>query len=382
MSGIYIHIPFCKQACYYCDFHFSTSLKKKDELVKALAKELILRKDELQNQTIETIYFGGGTPSLLTIDELRLLIDSIYLNYSVSDNPEITLEANPDDLSKQKLNDLTTSRINRLSIGIQSFFEDDLQSMNRAHSSQEAKQCLEEATKHFSNITIDLIYGIPNMSIEKWNENLQTAFSFGVNHISSYALTVEPKTALASFIKKGTYPPIDDDLALQHFDLLMAETEQQGFVHYEISNFGKKGYFSKHNTSYWQGKSYLGIGPSAHSFNGKQRSWNVSNNTIYIKSIQDNTLPSKVETLSKQDRYNEYVMTGLRTIWGVSLNKIGTDFGIDYKEHLIASAKKFIKQELLIIEDCKTEQDISILKPTKKGKFLIDGIASDLFILN
>ena len=382
MSGIYIHIPFCKQACYYCDFHFSTSLKKKDELVKALARELILRKGELQNQTIETIYFGGGTPSLLTIDELRLLIDSIYLNYSVSDNPEITLEANPDDLSKQKLNDLTTSRINRLSIGIQSFFEDDLQSMNRAHSSQEAKQCLEEATKHFSNITIDLIYGIPNMSIEKWNKNLQTAFSFGVNHISSYALTVEPKTALASFIKKGTYPPIDDDLALQHFDLLMAETEQQGFVHYEISNFGKKGYFSKHNTSYWQGKSYLGIGPSAHSFNGKQRSWNVSNNTIYIKSIQDNTLPSKVETLSKQDRYNEYVMTGLRTIWGVSLNKIGTDFGIDFKEHLIASAKKFINQELLIIEDCKTEQGISILKPTKKGKFLIDGIASDLFILN
>jgi oxygen-independent coproporphyrinogen-3 oxidase len=382
MSGIYIHIPFCKQACYYCDFHFSTSLKKKDELVKALARELILRKGELQNQTIETIYFGGGTPSLLTIDELRLLIDSIYLNYSVSDNPEITLEANPDDLSKQKLNDLTTSRINRLSIGIQSFFEDDLQSMNRAHSSQEAKQCLEEATKHFSNITIDLIYGIPNMSIEKWNKNLQTAFSFGVNHISSYALTVEPKTALASFIKKGTYPPIDDDLALQHFDLLMAETEQQGFVHYEISNFGKKGYFSKHNTSYWQGKSYLGIGPSAHSFNGKQRSWNVSNNTIYIKSIQDNTLPSKVETLSKQDRYNEYVMTGLRAIWGVSLNKIETDFGIDYKEHLIASAKKFINQELLIIEDCKTEQGISILKPTKKGKFLIDGIASDLFILN
>lgn len=381
MSGIYIHIPFCKQACYYCDFHFSTSLKKKDELIKALAKELILRKGELQNQTIETIYFGGGTPSLLTIDELRLLIDSIYLNYSVSDNPEITLEANPDDLSKQKLNDLTTSRINRLSIGIQSFFEDDLQSMNRAHSSQEAKQCLEEATKHFSNITIDLIYGIPRMSIEKWNENLQTAFSFGVNHISSYALTVEPKTALASFIKKGAYPPIDDDLALQHFDLLMAETEQQGFVHYEISNFGKKGYFSKHNTSYWQGKSYLGIGPSAHSFNGKQRSWNVSNNTIYIKSIQDNTLPSKIEILSKKDRYNEYVMTGLRTIWGISLNKIETDFGIDYKEHLIASAKKFINQELLIIEDCKTEQGLSILKPTKKGKFLIDGIASDLFMI-
>lgn len=375
MSGIYIHIPFCKQACYYCDFHFSTSLKKKDELINSLIKELILRKDELSNQTIETIYFGGGTPSLLTIEELRFLIDAIYKNYKVVENPEITLEANPDDLSKDKLNDLTTSQINRLSIGIQSFFEDDLKSMNRAHSSKEAKQCLEEATKHFDNITIDLIYGIPNMSIEKWNKNLQIAFNFGVNHISSYALTVEPKTALATFIKRGTYPPINEELALQHFNHLVDETEKQGFVHYEISNFGKEGYFSKHNSSYWQGKSYLGIGPSAHSFNGKQRSWNVSNNTTYIKSIQNNKLPTEVETLSKNDRFNEYVMTGLRTIWGVSLNKIETDFGLEYKSHLLTSAEKYINQDLLMSEDGK-------LITTKSGKFLVDGIASDLFILN
>jgi len=311
----------------------------------------------------------------LTIDELRFLIETAYKNFNVIENPEITLEANPDDLSKNLIIQLSKSLINRLSIGIQSFFEDDLKSMNRAHSSKEAKQCLEEATKHFENITIDLIYGIPNMSLEKWNENLQTAFSFGVNHISSYALTVEPKTALATFIKRGTYPPINEELALQHFNHLITETEKQGFVHYEISNFGKKGYFSKHNTSYWQGKSYLGIGPSAHSFNGKQRSWNVSNNTKYIKSIQENKLPNQVETLSKNDRFNEYVMTGLRTIWGISLNKVEADFGLEYKSHLLTSAEKYINQGLLIKNDEK-------LLTTQKGKFLVDGIASELFILN
>ncbi|RLD27604.1 MAG: coproporphyrinogen III oxidase [Bacteroidetes bacterium] len=381
MCGIYIHIPFCKQACYYCDFHFSTSLKKKDELIKALVKEIELRKNEINeiNESIETIYFGGGTPSLLSINELQLLIDTVYKNYNVIDAPEITLEANPDDLSKQKLNDLTTSRINRLSIGIQSFFEDELQSMNRAHSAKEAKDCLSVATCHFDNITIDLIYGFPNMSIEKWNENLQIAFSFGINHISSYALTVEPRTALSTFIKRGTYPPINEALALQHFNHLVEETKKHGFIHYEISNFGKSNYFSKHNTSYWLGKSYLGIGPSAHSFNGTQRSWNVANNIKYIKSLQDNKLPNTVETLSKQDQYNEYIMTGLRTIWGISLNKIETEFGLKYKSHLLASAKKFINQELLMLEDCHAERSRSILKATQKGKFLIDGIASNLF---
>jgi coproporphyrinogen III oxidase-like Fe-S oxidoreductase len=264
--------------------------------------------------------------------------------------------------------------------------------MNRVHSAKEAKDCLSVATHHFDNITIDLIYGIPNMSLERWNENLQFAFSFGVNHISSYALTVEPKTALASFIKRGTYPPINEALALLHFNYLSTETKKQGFVHYEISNFGKEGYFSKHNTSYWQGKHYLGIGPSAHSFNGKERSWNVSNNIIYIKNIQDNKFPNTVETLSKQDQFNEYIMTGLRTIWGISIEKIETDFGFEYKSHLLASAEKYIEQNLLVFASVakqsvlnkeitlsQTSRNDKILKTTQKGKFLIDGIASDLF---
>ena len=393
MSGIYIHIPFCKQACHYCDFHFSTSLKKKDALVNVLVTELKLRKDEFQNQTVETIYFGGGTPSLLTIEELRLLISEVYKNYNVSENPEITLEANPDDLVIADMSPRAQSRglnfksifeeyksigINRLSIGIQSFFEDDLKNMNRAHNANEAKQCLEEATQHFDNITIDLIYGIPNMSLEKWDENLQKAFSFGVNHISSYALTVEPKTALDTFIKKGVYPPMDEALAQAHFDHLVSETEKQGFVHYEISNFGKPDYFSKHNSSYWQGKWYLGIGPSAHSFVNNERSWNVSNNAKYIQAIQQNRLPKTTESLSIQDQYNEYVMTGLRTIWGVSIDKVEKDFGEDYKTYLLNASEIFINQNLLILE---RELIFPVLKTTQKGKFLVDGIASELFMI-
>ncbi len=314
------------------------------------------------------------------------MIDEVYKNYKVVENPEISLEANPDDLTKQKLNDLATSQINRLSIGIQSFFEDDLRTMKRAHSAKEAKECLSVATRHFDNITVDLIYGIPNMSNQRWEENLQTIFDFGINHISSYALTVEPKTALASFIKQGKYPKVSEELAEEHFKILIQKTSNQDFIHYEISNFGKQNYFSKHNTSYWQGKHYLGIGPSAHSFNGTQRSWNVSNNTKYIKSIQDNILPSQAETLSIKDRFNEYVMTGLRTIWGISLEKVEQDFGLGYKEHLLSSAEKFINQDLLVFETCHSERSeeshYQILKTTQKGKFLVDGIASDLFTLN
>ncbi|OEK07774.1 coproporphyrinogen III oxidase [Flavivirga aquatica] len=411
MAGIYIHIPFCKQACFYCDFHFSTSLKKKDELVQALVIELEIRKKELKNSIIETIYFGGGTPSLLTVKELKLLIDAIYKNYKVAQNPEITLEANPDDLiqaqnsnsnaifsteeeqTKTLFKDYKNIGINRLSIGIQSFFEDDLKNMNRAHNAKEAKICLEEATRYFDNITIDLIYGIPNMSLEKWNKNLEIAFSFGINHISSYALTVEPKTALDSFVKKGTYPPIDENLALQHFNHLIERTVRQGFVQYEISNFGKPNYFSKHNTSYWQGKLYLGIGPSAHSFYGNQRSWNVANNAKYIQTIHKKELPNTIENLSEKDQYNEYVMTGLRTVWGISLNKIEQDYGNKYLKHLESSAEKFINKELLIFEN-KIEQPVqsnktislktsnnNILKVTQKGKFLVDGIASELFMI-
>ena len=341
-----------------------------------------LRKEELQNQSIETIYFGGGTPSLLTNEELKLLIDEVYKNYKVVEKPEITLEANPDDLTEKRISELVNTQINRLSIGVQSFFEDDLQSMNRAHNAIEAKECLKEATRHFDNITIDLIYGIPNMSLEKWNQNLQMAFDFGVNHISSYALTVEPKTALDSFIKKGTYPPIDEELALEHFNHLVRETEKQGFAQYEISNFGKPNYFSKHNTSYWQGKPYIGIGPSAHSFNSNQRSWNVANNTKYIKSIQQNELPSTIETLSKKDRFIEYIMTGLRTIWGVSIKKVEDDFGLEFKEHLLTASKEFISQQLLVVTTSDYDSNcIENLQATQKGKFLIDGISSSLFLI-
>ena len=375
MAGIYIHIPFCKQACHYCDFHFSTSLKKKYELVQSLVKELKLRKTELCNQTVETIYFGGGTPSVLNNDEIQLLLNTVFQNYNVVSNPEITLEANPDDLTTTRIRELAQTPINRLSIGIQSFFDEDLKLMNRAHNSVEAKLCLEEASKYFESITIDLIYGIPGLTNEKWLENIETALSFKIPHISSYALTVEPKTALESFIKKGTIKNLDEDVAQEQFHILIEKLEAAGFVQYELSNFGKTGFFSKHNTSYWQGKPYLGIGPSAHSFNGRQRSWNVRNNSIYIKSISDHILPMEKETLSLTDQYNEYVMTGLRTIWGVSLEKVENHFGKSYKDYLLRQSLKHIKEDLLYIDDEK-------ILVTKKGKFLSDGIASDLFKLS
>jgi len=375
MSGIYIHIPFCRQACNYCDFHFSTSMKKKDEMVFALAKEIIMRKSEFRDQIVETIYFGGGTPSRLSIADLRLLMDSIYENYAVSENPEITLEANPDDLSEDYLIELSKIGINRLSIGIQSFFEDDLVMMNRAHNSAEAKKCLEEATKYFDNISLDLIYGIPGMSNERWKQNIETALSFGIPHISSYALTVEPKTALNKLIQTGKIAKPNDESAQEHFAILVETLEVNDFIHYELSNFGKENYFSKNNSAYWLGKKYIGIGPSAHSYDGVSRSWNVSNNSLYIKSIQEEKLPNEIEFLSIADRYNEYIMTGLRTIWGVSLQRIETEFGTEYLDYLQKQAQKYINDGLLSIDN-------NVLKPTPKGKFLTDGIASDLFYLN
>lgn len=375
MAGIYIHIPFCKQACYYCNFHFSTSLNKKSELIQCLVKESELRKNEFKKETVETIYFGGGTPSLLTNDEISVLIDTVYNNFKVVKNPEITLEANPDDLTPQRINELTNTRINRLSIGVQSFFERDLKLMNRAHNEKEALNCLEEAIKHFHNISIDLIYGIPGLTNEEWLENIETALSFKVPHISCYALTVEPKTALETFIKKGVIDNVDDDLAEEQFNILVDKLDTSGFINYELSNFGKPNFFSKNNSSYWLGKPYLGIGPSAHSFDGDHRGWNVSNNIKYIKSVQNSVLPIEIEKLSVTDKFNEYVMTGLRTIWGVSLKKVEDDFGESYKRYLLDQSEIYIKEHLLYIEEDK-------LLTTKKGKFLSDGIASNLFKIN
>jgi oxygen-independent coproporphyrinogen-3 oxidase len=375
MSGIYIHIPFCKQACHYCDFHFSTSLKKKDEMVLALAKEISLRKSESLKEEVETIYFGGGTPSVLSTEDLRFLIDAVYKNYKVVENPEITVEANPDDLTEERIIELSENKVNRLSIGIQSFFEVDLKMMNRAHNAAEASKCLEIATQHFDNISLDLIYGVPEMSNEKWKQNIEKALSFGISHISSYALTVEPKTALDKFIKKGIIKQPDDEVAQEHFHILVDTLQEKGFIHYELSNFGKPNYFSKNNSSYWLGKKYIGIGPSAHSYDGVNRGWNISNNTLYIKSIQENKVPMETEELTKNDRYNEYIMTGLRTIWGISLDRIENEFGKMYLDYLNKEAKRFLEDDLLIIEE-------NVLRATKKGKFLCDGIASDLFLVN
>ena len=369
--GIYIHVPFCKQACHYCDFHFSTSLKKKGELVNALCLELVLQKDKLQG-SVDTIYFGGGTPSLLSNEELNQILDTIYKNYNVCVNPEITLEANPDDLTHLKIVELSNSQINRLSIGVQSFFEEDLKLMNRAHNSTEALNSIQEAKEYFDNISIDLIYGIPGMSDERWKENLEIALNLNVPHLSCYALTVEPKTALKKFIDKGIVPPVEEEVAKQHYEILVEVTENAGLDNYEFSNFGREGYHSRNNTAYWEGKPYLGIGPSAHGYDGKSRSWNVSNNTKYIKSINEGILPSEMENLSKEDRYNEYIMTGLRIKKGVSLEKVEKEFGKNYSDYLLKQAKIPLQKDLLVFEN-------NNLKVSKKGKFLSDGIASDLF---
>lgn len=375
MSGIYIHIPFCKQACHYCDFHFSTSMGKKKAMVSALQQELALRKPEFNDEVVETIYFGGGTPSVLAMDELQSLIDTVYDNYEVSDTAEITLEANPDDLCPEKLKDLAESPINRLSIGIQSFYEADLQLMNRAHNATEAEDCIRQAKAYFDNISIDLIYGIPGMSNARWRQNIEKALSYDIPHISSYALTVEPNTALDHFIKKGMVKNVDDEVAQEHFHILLETLEAAGFESYEISNYGKPGYFSRNNTAYWQQKKYIGIGPSAHSFDGARRGWNINNNPKYLKAIANGELPMETEILTTTDKYNEYIMTGLRTIWGVSLSKIASEYGEMYREYLLKQAKKHLEEQLLYV-------DGDLLLTTKKGRFLADGIAADLFMVN
>ncbi|WP_372944716.1 radical SAM family heme chaperone HemW [Muriicola sp.] len=374
MAGIYIHIPFCKQACHYCDFHFSTSLKKKQEMLQALEKELVMRRDELKDEVVETIYFGGGTPSVLDVHETDRLIDSVRKQYTVGEDPEVTLEANPDDLTEEKIEGLAASKVNRLSIGIQSFFDEDLKFMNRAHNAEQARTALQKARDTFDNISIDLIYGIPISDDKRWEENISIALSYEVPHISSYALTVEPGTALKKFIEKGVVPGVDDEQAEAQFQYLVRRLEEKGFVHYELSNFGKPGYFSRNNTAYWQGKTYLGIGPSAHSFNGRERAWNISNNSLYIKSIQAGQLPLEVETLSQRDRYNEYVMTGLRTMWGVSLQRIEKEFGGHFRDYLLEQAERHIADRYLYL-------DGDILRVSQKGKFLSDGLAADLFML-
>jgi oxygen-independent coproporphyrinogen III oxidase len=368
LAGIYIHIPFCRQACHYCNFHFATSLRYKNELIAALLKEIILQKDYLEGEPVETIYFGGGTPSLCTKEEVQQIITRINEYFPVSPGAEITLEANPDDITAEKLIDWKETGINRLSIGIQSFFEEDLQWMNRAHNARQALDNLQLATTYFDNITIDLIYGTPQLTHEKWKQNVETAISLNIPHLSCYALTVEPKTPLDKLIRQEKSANVNPDKQSEQFLLLMQWLEEAGYEHYEISNFSKPGWRSRHNSSYWQGKKYLGLGPSAHSFNERSRQWNRASNSIYIEKIDNNEMPAEVEILTPVQQLNEYIMTSLRTMEGLQLKRIEEK----HLANLLAAAKKYTDSGLL-----KRENNALLL--TKNGRLLADGIAADLF---
>ncbi|MCW3124588.1 MAG: hemW [Bacteroidetes bacterium] len=373
MAGIYIHIPFCKQACHYCNFYFSTSLAQKENLVGAIIKEIELSKDYLTGETIETIYFGGGTPSLLEVSELKAILDTIYMVHPKVDLKELTLEANPDDLTAAKIADLAslkTMGLNRLSIGVQSFFDADLIYMNRAHNSGEAQEAIKRAQDAgFSDLTIDLIYGTPTMSDENWLANIHQAFALGIPHISSYALTVEAKTNLDRNIKKGKSQPVDEAQSSRQFDILMREMAAHGYDQYEISNFSLPGKHAIHNTNYWRGQKYLGLGPSAHSFDGASRRWNVANNQIYIKSINEGQVPFEVEHLTPAQQANEYIMTSLRTMWGTDLDQFQI---LNFKFQIIEALEQ--------MDPALYSRNGNIIKLTQQGKHFADHIASDLFI--
>ena len=376
MAGIYIHIPFCKQQCNYCDFHFSTLLKNKNGLLQALLQEIEIRKSFTKGAKIKTIYFGGGTPSLLSGQELNQIFDQLNNHFTIESDAEITLEANPDDLSIQKIKELKNTPINRFSIGIQSFFDQDLQFMNRAHNSQEAQRSIKGIQDAgWNNITIDLIYGTPTLSNEMWQENLQKFKQWNIPHLSAYGLTVEEKTPLFHAIKKGTTAHVDQEKAKQQFEMLMQFAKQEELKHYEISNFAKKGFMAKHNSSYWKGDSYLGLGPSAHSFDHNKRQWNVANNSRYIKAINQGVPLIEEEILSEKEQFNEYIMVSLRTIWGANLDLIElrfSDFLVDYFNF---SVKKWTKSG-------EIEQNGKIFELTQKGKILADRITSDLFYVD
>lgn len=372
MAGIYIHIPFCKQACHYCNFHFSTSLKLKNDFLLALLKEIVWQKDYLGDQKVETIYFGGGTPSLLTRSELGQVLDKLSSCFNIDTGAELTLEANPDDISAERVLEWKSAGINRFSLGTQSFFEEDLRWMNRAHSATQAKQAVELILAEIPNLTIDLIYGTPTLSDERWMENIETALRYGIPHLSCYALTVEPKTALAELIKKNKKPDVLPEDQARQFLLLMDRLEAAGYEHYEISNFAMPGHRSKHNSAYWSGAHYLGLGPSAHSYNGVSRQWNIANNALYIKSIEAGSLQFENEILSARDRFNEYIMTSLRTIEGVDLGRVRSEFGA-------TAAENVKKQLLLTVSKGHAEATAAGYRLTRAGRLLADGISAELF---
>lgn len=373
---IYLHIPFCKQKCSYCNFHFSTSFYLKDEMLLAIKKEVGLRHNELDNKTLKSLYFGGGTPTVLSVDEIKSLIDEFQKYFSFDENIEITLESNPDDLNKNFLKELSQTEINRLSIGTQSFFDQDLRLMNRAHNASEAESSIKRAQDFgLENISIDLIYGSPTSNFEIWKDNLNKTIELKVPHVSSYALTVEPKTALEKWIENGKVSSPEEAEQNQEFYYMSDFLKDNGFEHYEISNFGKPGFHSKHNSAYWKSEPYLGIGPSAHSYDGNlERSWNIANNPLYIKNINQNIIPKETEILSEKDRFNEMMMIGLRTIWGVDLDKINQNFSSEIIDYLNKETKNKIESGILKIEE-------NHLLIPEKHWFLADGIASDLFLV-
>lgn len=373
MAGIYIHIPFCRKACHYCNFHFSTSLALKNGFLNALLNEIRLRRDYLQGAPVETIYFGGGTPSLLEISELNTILEALRKYFPIHAEAEVTLEANPDDINPEKLNEWKKSGINRLSLGIQSFFEEDLAWMNRAHTHRQAETALSQALEVFPNLTIDLIYGTPGLTHEKWKANVDRVLDMGVPHISCYALTVEPRTALQKMIADHKKEDINPELQAEQFQLLIDWLNEAGYEHYEISNFARPGFRSRHNSSYWEGTSYLGLGPSAHSFDGQSRQWNISNNALYISSLENNLWQPGSEILSETDRFNEFVMTQLRRLEGISKSNLSNRFGPDKPGYIRQTAAKFLRNQWMI----ETEEAFVL---SKEGKLFADGIAAELFL--
>jgi oxygen-independent coproporphyrinogen-3 oxidase len=373
MAGIYIHVPFCKQACTYCNFHFSTSLGLQNDFKAALLKEIELRSSYLQDERVETIYFGGGTPSLLSSAALQEILDSLSGHFTLDTEPEITLEANPDDMVPDRLQDWKKAGINRLSIGVQSFFTEDLAWMNRAHTGDQAISAVEQAKEAgFDNFSLDLIYGSPGLTDEKWEKNLQRVIELAPTHVSCYALTVEPKTALYKMIKSNKDFDVDPDKQASQFLTGIRELEAAGFEHYEISSFARPGKRSRHNSSYWQSKKYLGLGPSAHSFDGGSRQWNIANNALYIKSMNEGKLSFESENLQPKDRLNEYIMTSLRTMEGLDLPYVAHQFGKE-KAHLLENNAS------IYIHSNQMEKNQEKLILTKNGKLFADGIAAALF---
>jgi oxygen-independent coproporphyrinogen-3 oxidase len=374
LAGIYLHIPFCKQACHYCDFHFSTSLLQKDRMIDAICREVVLQQDYLADRHLNTIYFGGGTPSLLTQPELNRILDALHQHFDVAPDAEITLEANPDDLTPARIRELAASPVNRLSIGIQSFHDPHLVRMNRAHHAAEALAAVRNAQDAgFGNITTDLIYGIPADSHDIWINDLQTLLALQVQHVSCYALTIEEKTALGRWTKKGSFRPSEDEFVAQQFEILVDAMQKQGFTQYEISNFSRPGFESRHNSNYWKGVHYLGLGPSAHSFNGHSRQYNIPNNARYMEAVDQGQLAFDRETLSLTDQANEYLLTSLRTIWGCDLQRLQQQFQVDLRQQQPDYLAQLLQQGYIRI-------DADILYLTDAGKLLADQITLDLFL--